>query len=143
MSSFAYESNFHFSTDMMHFARVFPPYGMSAFEVFSYGTRTRVVMRNDFTKDYDSFKSLSSVGPFYTITWDIERNSAQNTTITVNTDEKSVVLFDLATASFYHELCLDCCEHYIYEPLRQPKPPMNTYGISAVWRQIQARFRMR
>jgi len=89
---------------MMHFARIFPPYGMYAFEVFSYGIRTRVVLRSDFIADYASIEAYSSIGPFYTVTWRIDAQSAQNGTITIHTDEDSAVLFDLATASFHHEV---------------------------------------
>ena len=103
LSSFAYESNFHFSTDMMHFARIFPPFGMYAFEVFSYGVRTRVVLRSDFIEDYASIESISSIGPFYTVTWRIEEDTVQNATITINTDEDSAIFFDLATARFHSE----------------------------------------
>ena len=76
MASFAYESNFYFSDDMMHFARIFPPYGMSAFEVFSGGIRTRVVTRDDFIDDYASIESDSSIGPSYTVTWKIEEGNS-------------------------------------------------------------------
>ena len=88
---------------MMHFARVFPPYGMPAFEVYSYGIRTRVVMRNDFIEDYGNIESLTSIGPFYTVRWRIEENLTQNTIITINTNEDSAVLFDLAAARFHFE----------------------------------------
>lgn len=74
LSSFAYEFNFHFSTDMTHFARTFPQYGMSTFEVFSHGIRTRVVMRNDFIEDYDSIEAETSIGPMYTVGWNIEKS---------------------------------------------------------------------
>ena len=129
LSSFAYESNFHFSTDMMHFARIFPPYGMYAFEVFSYGVRTRVVMRNDFIEDYTSIQSLTSIGPFYTVTWRIEGHLTQNATITINTDEDSAVLFDLAAARFYSEEVLPV---YYYEeapPEIYYNPAPQTQGL--------------
>jgi len=100
LASFAYKSNFHFSADMMHFARRFPPPGMPAFEVFSYGTRTRVVMRSDFIEGYASEEGFTSVGPTYTVSWRIEDYPPGNTTITINTDEDSAILFDLATATF-------------------------------------------
>jgi len=100
LASFAYESNFHFSTDMMHFARTFPGSGMHTFEVFSYGVRTRVVMRSDFIEDHTSAPSFTSIGPNYTVNWRIEGHSTQNTTITINTDEGKTVFFDLATAKF-------------------------------------------
>jgi len=103
LSSFAYESNFHFSADMMHFARRFPPPGMSAFEVFSYGARTRVVMRSDFIEDYAVEKGFTSIGPEYTVSWRIEEHSYQDAIITINTDEASAILFDLATARFSWE----------------------------------------
>jgi len=103
LSSFAYEGDFYFSDDMMHFARVFPGYGMPAFEVFSYGVRTRVVIRSDFIKDYTGIEAESSIGPFYTVTWGIEEYSPQGTIITIHTDEDSSVIFDLATAKFIWE----------------------------------------
>ena len=106
LASFAYESNFHFSADMMHFARTFPPSGMPAFEVFSYGTRTRVVMRSDFIEDYASYEVLTSIGPMYTVIWRIEAHPSQNTVITISTDEDSAILFDLATARFTWENAL-------------------------------------
>jgi len=103
LSSFAYKGNFHFSTDMRHFARIFPGHGMSTFEVFSYGIRTRVVLRSDFIENYDSIEAYMSIGPAYTVTWRIEENSVQNTTITIHTDEDNVFFFDLATARFDSE----------------------------------------
>jgi len=102
LSSFSFKNSFYFSNDMMHFVRVFPNYGMFAFEVFSYGTMTRVVMRKDFIDDYATVKSESSIGPFYKVTWNIENDLIRDTFITINTDEKTV-LFDLATATFYYE----------------------------------------
>jgi hypothetical protein len=83
LTSFAYESNFYFSADMMHFARIFPKYGMDAFEVFSNGSRTRVVMRDDFIEDYGSVKSDRSVGPLYKVTWEIQEELHQNTTFII------------------------------------------------------------
>ncbi|MCL2004410.1 MAG: hypothetical protein FWG72_10505 [Oscillospiraceae bacterium] len=98
LASFAYESNFFFSADMMHFARVFPPYGMSAFEVFSNGIRTKVVMRDDFIENYASVKAESSIGPLYAVTWRI--GEAQDAVIQINTDEHDALRFDLAAAEF-------------------------------------------
>jgi len=103
LSSFAYESNFHFSSDMMHFARVFPEYGMSAFEVFSYGIRTRAVMRNDFIENYASIKAETSIGPEYTVTWSIVEHLTQNTMIAVYTNEGKTAIFNLETAEFLQE----------------------------------------
>jgi hypothetical protein len=103
LSSFAFESNFFFSADMMHFARVFPPYGMDTFEVFSNGIRTRVVTRDDFIENYASVESESSIGPFYTVTWQIKEDLHQNNTIVISTDENDAILFDLATARFESE----------------------------------------
>ena len=99
LSSFAFESNFYFSNDMMHFARRFPPSGMNAFEVFSYGVRTRVVLRSDFIRNYAGYGLLTSIGPDYTIGWRIDEHATQDTTITINTDE-GIIYFDLATATF-------------------------------------------
>ena len=103
LSSFAYKGNFHFSEDMMHFARTFPQFGMSTFEVFSNGVRTRVVMRNDFIENYASIESETSIGPFYTVTWRIEEYPSENTIIKISTDEDNVLLFDLANAKFAFE----------------------------------------
>ena len=105
LSSFAYESNFHFSADMMHFARVFPPWGMDTFEVFSYGIRTRVVLRSDFIEDYASTEAFTSIGPSYTVTWRIDEHTSQDATITIRTDE-GIVYFDLAAARFDWETVL-------------------------------------
>jgi len=128
LSSFAYESNFHFSADMMHFARRFPPPGMPAFEVFSYGERTRVVMRSDFIEDYASGGEFTSIGPTYTVSWRIEDHPPQDTTIIISTGEDSAILFDLATATFNWEDILPA--HYetptevspapIYQPQNSP-----------------------
>ena len=126
LSSFAYESNFHFSADMMHFARVFPPHGMNAFEVFSYGERTRVVMRSDFIDDYATYEVLTSVGPMYAVTWRAVtwriEESPQGAAIKINTDEDSAILFDLATATFAWEDVLPAQ----YKPL----PGVYAYFIS-------------
>jgi len=130
LSSFAYKSNFHFSTDMMHFARIFPGYGMSTFEVFSYGIRTRVVMRSDFIEDYDTIGSLSSIGPFYKVTWRIEEHSIQNTTITINTDEDNTVFFDLATAKFNSESILPIHYKTLAEISPIPIPQMQNSPIT-------------
>ena len=110
----------HFLADMMHFARTFPGYGMPAFEVFSYGVRTRVVMRSDFIEDYASIEAETSVGPFYTVTWRIEDYPPENTTIVINTDEDSAILFDLATATFDWEDVLPI--HYETLPEVSPAP---------------------
>ena len=100
LSSFAYESNFFFSTDMMHFAHRFPESGMSAFEVFSNGARTRVVMRSDFIRNYRSVEAETSIGPLYKVSWEVEGHSSNNAMITINTDERNTILFDLASAMF-------------------------------------------
>jgi len=103
LSSFAYEGDFHFSADMTHFARTFPKYGMSVFEVFSNGVRTRVVMRYDFIKDYASIVAETSIGPMYTVKWSIEEQSSNNDTITIITGEGNTLVFDLSTALFSSE----------------------------------------
>ena len=123
LSSFAYESNFHFSADMMHFARIFPPFGMDAFEVFSYGVRTRVVIRSDFIEDYDSVESWTSVGPFYTVTWNIEGHLTGGNTITISTGEDDAVLFDLTEARFYFEEVLPTDDEAPPEAYPDPAPP--------------------
>ena len=100
LSSFAYEGNFYFSKDMEHFARVFPPYGIPTFEVFSNGVRTRVVYRYDFIKDYQRIVAELSIGPQYTKTWQIENNNQHDNMITIITDEDKNFLFNLETAEF-------------------------------------------
>ena len=128
LSSFAYESNFHFSDDMMHFARIFPPFGMDAFEVFSYGARTRVVIRSDFIEDYDSVEAYTSVGPFYTVTWNIEEYLTGDATITISTSEDDTVLFDLAAARFYSEEVLPAPPEAYPDPAPpEPDPPAEAY----------------
>ena len=103
LSSFAYESDFRFSADMMHFARIFPPSGMATFEVFSNGVRTRVVMRNDFIRNYAGIEVETSIGPFYTVTWRIENYPPEYNVITISTSEGKNLLFDLETAEFISE----------------------------------------
>jgi len=103
LTSFAYEVNFYFSTDMTHFIRTFPESGMSAFEVFSNGTKTREVKRSDFIKNYSGIESETSVGPMYTITWEIEEHSTYDESITIKTSEGNTLSFDFATAEFNSE----------------------------------------
>ena len=103
LSSFAYKSNFHFSADLTHFARTFNPTGMPAFEVFSNGVRTRTVVRSDFIDDYDGEEALTSIGPMYTIRWEIEAGAPQGDVLTIGTDEGNTLHFDLATARFSTE----------------------------------------
>jgi len=103
LSSFAYEGNFHFSSDMTHFVRTFPAPGMPVFESFTNGVRTRVVMRSDFIEDYSTAEAFTSIGPSYTVNWRIEEHSPKNGTLTISTDEGNTVIFDLATARFDSE----------------------------------------
>ncbi|MCL2857980.1 MAG: hypothetical protein FWE19_09785, partial [Oscillospiraceae bacterium] len=77
----------------------------------------------------------TSVGPFYTVTWRIEDYPPENTTIAINTDEDSAILFDLATATFTWEDVLPI--HYETLPEASPVPiyqtqnsPTTTYEIS-------------
>jgi len=100
LASFAYKDSFYFSTDMLHFAYVFPAPDRPVFEVFSDGIKTKTVYRNDFIMDYKSIKAESSIGPVYTINWNIEKDMAQNEIIMIHTDENSIFLFNLATADF-------------------------------------------
>jgi len=102
LSSFSYENSFRFSDDMMHFIRIFPPSGMPAFEVFSNGILTKTVMRNEFIKDYSSIKAESSIGPLYTVTWNIDKLMSDNVEMTINTDEGTVI-FNLVTHKFSFE----------------------------------------
>ena len=137
LSSFAYESNFYFSGDMMHFARVFPEYGIPAFEVFSNGTRTRVVLRSDFIEDYDSVESFSSIGPFYTVTWSIEEHMPQDAAIIINTDESDAVIFDLETAKFISESIVPVSYEFPSEVSQEPVPqtqnlPMGIFIIAGI-----------
>jgi len=115
LSSFAYENNFYFSSDMMHFARTFVPPGLPVFEIFSYGIRTRTVFRSDIIEDYDSVETrtcpetgqvymlMISLGPNYIVNWRIEDFSPQEATLTISTDEGNTFLFDIATAPFITE----------------------------------------
>ena len=103
LSSFAYESNFRFSSDMMHFVRTFNPSGMPVFEVFSSGIRTRVVARDDFIEDYASIEAETSIGPMYTVRWKIEEQSPHSGVIIISTDEDNTFAFDLADARFEWE----------------------------------------
>ena len=103
LTSFAYEGNFYFSTDMTHFIRTFPESGMSAFEVFSNGTKTREVKRSDFIKNYSGIESETSIGPMYTVTWEIEEHTTYDEIITIRTSEGNTMFFDFATAEFNSE----------------------------------------
>ena len=120
LASFAYESNFHFSADMMHFARIFPQYGMDTFEVFSYGVRTRVVTRNEFIENYASVDVYTSIGPFYSVRWRIIEDSAQGTVVGVSTCEYDGLLFDLATARFCFEDVVPIYAEPVYYVAAQP-----------------------
>ncbi|MCL2367110.1 MAG: S-layer homology domain-containing protein [Oscillospiraceae bacterium] len=100
LASFAYESGFYFSSDMMHFIRIFPAPGMSAFEVFSYGVRTRVVQRRDFIEDYESADHTLSIGPLFSVGWQIERPFLNEHTTKISTGEGNSFVFDVATAEF-------------------------------------------
>jgi hypothetical protein len=117
LSSFAYEGNFYFSTDMMNFIRTFPAPGMPVFEAFSNDVRTRVVMRNDFIENYadgGDFPPVTSIGPTYTINWRIEEHT-NNDTIKITTDEGNTLFFDLASAKFYTEDALLLENNSIFE----------------------------
>ncbi|MCL1862889.1 MAG: S-layer homology domain-containing protein [Defluviitaleaceae bacterium] len=103
LDSFAYESNFHFTTDMTHFIRTFPAPGIPVFEVFSYGVRTRVVLRSDFIEDYFAGAEgppALSVGPSFTVGWQIIDRSPDGSTITINTGEDNTFVFDIMTVAF-------------------------------------------
>ena len=101
LASFAYESNFHFTTDMHHFIRTFPPPGMPVFEVFSYGERTRVVLRSDFIENYASEEDFFlSIGPAYIVNWQIEERAPNGDTITISTGEGNTFVFDIRTGEF-------------------------------------------
>jgi hypothetical protein len=103
LASFAYEGNFHFSNDMTHFIRTFPAPGMPVFEAFTNGIRTRVVMRSDFIENYAGEEGFTSIGPSYTVNWQIEEHSPYIDTIAINTGEGNILFFDLATARFTSE----------------------------------------
>jgi len=100
LASFAYESNFHFSTDMAHFIRTFPAPGIPVFEVFSYGERTRIVLRSDFIEDYSEAGRFTSIGPEYNVGWQIEERSPNGVAITISTGEGNTFVFDITTAEF-------------------------------------------
>jgi len=104
LTSFAYEGNFYFSTDMSHFIRTFPAPGMPIFEAFTNGVKTRVVMRSDIIENYaDEEEWFTSIGPSYKVNWRIEEHSPYNDTIAINTDEGNTLFFDLTTARFNTE----------------------------------------
>ena len=78
LASLSYESNFHFSYDMNHFARTLNWSGLPIFEVFSNGIRTRTVLRSDIIEDYERIESFTSIGPVYNVAWRIENFSSDN-----------------------------------------------------------------
>jgi len=102
LSSFAFESNFHFSADMEHFVRTFNPSGLPVFEVFSNGIRTRTVYRYNFISYFDSIESETSIGPMYIVNWRFE--NVQDAIITIATDEGNVFSFDMVTAEFLADM---------------------------------------
>ena len=107
LTSGAYEWNFYFSADMTHIVRTFFPSlhenVMSAFEVFSHGVLTRVVMRYEFIEDYGFRRqpASTSVCPPFEINWQIYE--IQGTMVTIKTNEGNTFLFDLANAEFITE----------------------------------------
>jgi len=102
LPSRSYEWNFYFSADLMHFVhRIHPGYvrgsERDAFEIFSYGDRTRVVRRREFIRDHAStWGTISGSWPAYTVWWEVVDHS--DTTITIRTDEGRTVTVDMATA---------------------------------------------
>jgi hypothetical protein len=139
LSSFAYDSNFHFSSDMTHFARVFNESGIAAFETFSSGARTRVVMRNDFIKDYADIEAETSIGPSYTVNWRIEEND--DAIIAIKTDEDDSILFDLARADFVGVITETPTEPPASPPLQHIQQPQEATGyISSVAANETASF---
>jgi len=102
LATFAYRENFHFTADLTHFIRTFPNPGMSyAFEVFSYGVRTRVVLRSDFIEDYTAARmGVTSVCPPYAVGWQIIDRSLDGDTFTIYTGESSTFVFDIRASEF-------------------------------------------
>jgi len=107
LTSFSYEGNFYFSTDMTHFVRTFPESGMTAFEVFSNGIKTREVMRSDFIKNYSGIEAETSIGPMYKVTWEIDKSSISDDVITIKTSEGNAMSFDFTKAKFISENITD------------------------------------
>ena len=104
LSSFAYKSNFLFSSDMMHFVRMFNPSGLPIFEIFSNGVRSRTVYRSDIIENYAAGSAVgSSIGPTYTVGWSIQDFSPQDAMLTIRTEEGKLLLLDLARAEFIAE----------------------------------------
>ena len=109
LTSSAHEWNFYFSADMTHIVRTFFPSlhenVMSAFEVFSHGVLTRVVMRYEFIQDYgfSIYLRPTSVCSPFAIDWYIDENESQGAIITLSTGEGNTFLFDLAIAEFITE----------------------------------------
>ena len=128
LSSFSYENSFRFTADMMHFVRIFPPYGMPVFEVFSNGIKTHIVHRNDFIKDYAGIESESSIGPFYTVTWEIDEHTPYNDMLIVRTTEGNTLLYNLITNEFTPA---DAIEN---------QPPENMLAIESIRQGIIARL---
>jgi hypothetical protein len=63
-----------------------------------------VVTRDEFINNYSGILAETSVGPFYTINWNIEGQAVQNSVLIINTDEGNTLFFDLATAQFVSEI---------------------------------------
>ena len=122
LSSFAYEANFFFSSDMNHFARMFNGYGLEIFEVFSNGIRTRTVLRSDIIDDYASEIGFTSIGPMYAVNWRIEYFSPGEAMLTISTGEGNTFLFDLTNARFTTESAP--YEHYEAPPNPLSVPPV-------------------
>jgi hypothetical protein len=98
LSSFAYESNFYFSSDMNHFARKFNESGAPIFEIFSKGIRTKTVKRSDIIRNHAQIKAETSIGPMYKVNWAIKHFSPQEAIITITTDEGNTIMYDLTTS---------------------------------------------
>jgi len=107
LTSFAYISNFYFTTDMMNFIRTFPQSGMSTFEVYSNGIKTGEVMRSDFIDKYNDIEGETSIGPIYAVTWSVDENALLNDKIIINTSEGKTVAFDFQDAKFISESTVD------------------------------------
>jgi len=103
LNSFSYENSFYFSDDMMHFIRIFPESGSDAFEVFSNGIKTSVIKRRDFIFDHSSIRAETSIGPDYTVRWNVEEGSLNDNIISISTSEEKTLLFDIAAAEFIYE----------------------------------------
>jgi len=108
---FSYRNNFFFSEDMMHFGRSFPGGGASAFEVYSYGERTRVIARDEFIRNHASIAHETTAGIAYTVAWSVDPVLTQGAVVTISTSEIDAISFNLASATFEGDIAFPVSAH--------------------------------